>query len=237
MFIDPEELRHDPDTLEEIEKASLRMVTYAIYDFKDEAAEIFAKEPDLPSDIGEDITREALDKMGMSRIPKRLFGKMDYKQARYIFHPEYTVKQALFTDSKAEKVEGAKTATIQTSQTSMIIRQVRRGESVEEPGGLPPIIRNAEGAFLVTTVFVKYNYVEEDGNRLHSITTACLPNGLLQERYNPSPRDTIWRAGRNAPTRGEAFRVRISFHRLKQKATWRVQRIGLTPSVSFVWEG
>jgi hypothetical protein len=63
---------------------------------------------------------------------------------------------------------------------------------------------------------------------------AAVPNGLLQERYNPSPKDTIWLAGRNAPTLGEAFRVRLSFSRLKAKAGWRVQKI-LVPPDDFVW--
>ena len=102
------------------------MVTQAIYDFRDEAREFFVYEPDAVADIGEDITREAMDRMGTSVLPVRLFGRIDYKRARYVFHPEYSVRQALFIDSKAEKVAGARTVTIQTSQTSMSIRQMRR---------------------------------------------------------------------------------------------------------------
>lgn len=67
--------------------------------------EVFQAEIDLVADVGEDITREALDRMGMARIDQRLFGKMDYKRACYLFHPDYAVKQALFVDSKAEKEE------------------------------------------------------------------------------------------------------------------------------------
>jgi len=54
-------LENDLDRLEEIERASMRLVTQAIYDFRKTAAEIFEKERDLVQDIGEDITREALD--------------------------------------------------------------------------------------------------------------------------------------------------------------------------------
>jgi hypothetical protein len=69
-------------------------VTQALFDFRAQATEIFAGEKDLAGDMGEDITREALDSMGVSRIGQRLFGKMDYKRARYVFHPDYAIRQA-----------------------------------------------------------------------------------------------------------------------------------------------
>lgn len=90
-------------------------------------------------------------------------------------------------------------------------------------------------AYLTTTLFVKYNYEEQDEKSLGSITIASVPNGMLQDRYNPTAQDTIWIAGRNAPTLGEEFRVRLSFHRLKEKANWRVQNIPLPPG-EFSWE-
>ncbi|HFQ93132.1 MAG TPA: hypothetical protein ENK32_03915, partial [Anaerolineae bacterium] len=68
-----------------------------------------------------------------------------------------------------------------------------------------------------------------------SITITAVPNGLLQQRYNPTFQDTIWIAGRNAPSRGELFRVRLSFSRLKAKSPWRVQKIPLPPD-GFVWD-
>jgi hypothetical protein len=58
---------------------------------------------------------------------------------------------------------------------------------------------------------------------------------FLTNCYNPSPDDSIWLAGRNAPQRGEKFRVRISLPRLKDKARWRVQEIRVEDSV-FTWE-
>ncbi len=236
MILNPEDLQQDADRLEEIEKASLRMVTQAIYDYRNEAAEIFKIEIDLAADIGEDITREALDKLGMSRIDQRLFGKIDYKRARYVFHPEYSIKQALFVDSKAEKIEGQRTATLQTSQTSMKIEQIRSGKSVSVEGKLPKILELKEQKFITTTIFVKYNYAEDDEEKkLENVIIAALPNGFLQEKYNPSPTDNIWLAGRNAPSRGEEFRVRLSFEKLKSKANWRVQKIHLLPP-SFDWE-
>lgn len=112
MLINPQELSQNLDRLEEIEKVSLRLVTQAIFDYRAIAQEIFREESDLVTDIGEDITREALDRLGMPRIDQRLFGKVDYKRACYLFHPDYALKQALFVDSKAEKVSGQGTATL-----------------------------------------------------------------------------------------------------------------------------
>jgi hypothetical protein len=236
-MLDPNDLGTNLDLIEEIEKASLRYVTQAVLDFVDEACVIFANENDLQADIGEDISREALDRLGMPRIKVRLFGKVDYKAARYFFHPEFALRQALFVDSKAEKTDGQNTATIQTGQTSLEIRQFRSDMEHRVPGGLPAILHKDDIAFLTTTLFVKYNYDTTDqGNELASITLAALPNGLLQERYNPSPHDGIWLAGRNAPSRGEAFRVRISFAKLKEKARWRVQKITLGSQHSFTWD-
>jgi len=236
MLINPYGLGQDLERLEEIEKSSLRLVTQAIYDYQELATEIFREEGDLVADIGEDITREALERMGTSRIDQRLFGKMDYKRARYLFHPEYAVKQALFIDSKAEKIAGEGTATLQISQTSMTVQQIRAGEVIIQPGKLPTVLSLKDEPYITTTIFVKYNY--EDIDRfyaLRTITVAAVPNGLLQSRYNPDPNDTIWIAGRNAPTLGEEFRVRLSFARLKERANWRVQRISVS-SQDFVWD-
>jgi hypothetical protein len=232
MFINPSDLEDDLDRLEAIEKASTRLVTQAIYDFRETAAYIFHAEKDLVADIGEDITREALDRIGVSKIDERLFGKIDYKRARYVFHPEYAIRQALLVDSKAEKEEA--TATIQTAQTSMRIRHIRSGRTTDIEGKLPTVIRTRSANYLTTTIFVKYSYKVSEQNKLVNITIAGLPNGMLQERYNPNAEDTIWRAGRNAPTRGERFRVRLVFDRLKTKMNWRVQVIPMSPE-PFHW--
>lgn len=238
MLINPHDLYSDLDRLEEIEKASLRLVVQALYEYRDDAREIFNQESDNPADIGEDITREALDRMGMSKVDQRLFGKVDYKRARYVFHPEYALKQALFVDSKAEK-ESQDVARIQITQTSMRVRQVRAGQNIDIPGHLPSILHLRGEDFLTTTVFVKYHYHEnilngQKQNELDTITVVALPNGILQERYNPTFTDTIWVAGPNAPSLGEEFRTRLSFKRLQAKAGWRVQHIPMSPK-PFVW--
>lgn len=167
----------------------------------------------------------------------RLFGKVDYKRARYVFHPEYAVRQALFVDSKAEKADGKNTATLQISQLSMIVRQHRSGKVVEEAGKMPKTLSVNDQQLLTTTVFVKYNYEEvaPGDKKLVNIIIAALPNGFLQEKYTPSADDTIFLAGRDAPTLGEAFRVRLSFSRLRKKADWRVQEIDLVNEI-FNWQ-
>ena len=87
-------------------------------------------------------------------------------------------------------------------------------------------------------MFVKYNYLEiaDRQNQLESISITSLPNGILQDRYNPDAQNTFWMAGRNAPTRGEDFRVRIGLPRLKALANWRVQLIQVAPDIAFAWE-
>jgi hypothetical protein len=224
VFQDPLELARDAERLEGIEKGTVRLVAQALYLFRKEAAEIFENADDLAGDIGEDITREALDRIGVSKIDQRLHGKIDYKRARYVFNRDYAVRQSMFVDSKAEKAGG--TATIQTSQTSMRIRHVRAKKDVDEPGTLPTTLTLKEGPSLTTTVFVKFHYDHAGGkNKLIEIIIAGIPNGMLQDRYNPTATDSIWQAGRNAPSRGEEFRVRLSFKKLKAKTKWRVQTI------------
>lgn len=231
MIIDPTTLSTQLDMLEDIEKATLRYILTALFEYRLDALQIFKEETDLVADIAEDVTREAMDKIGLCRVDQRLYGKVDYKKACYFFSPEFAVKQALFIDSKAEKPSGQGTATLQMTQLSMAVYQNRSGVSISEQGKLPPVIDIKGEKYLTTTVFVKYTYEDSLGyNNLKTITIASLPNGMLQSRYNPNSNDTIFIAGRNAPTLGEDFRVRLSFARLTNKSSWRVQKVDPTDS-------
>jgi hypothetical protein len=69
MFLDASTLTASLDLVEQIEKASLRFVTHGLELFRGQAVEIFREESDLQADIGEDITRDALDRIGMSGTP------------------------------------------------------------------------------------------------------------------------------------------------------------------------
>lgn len=126
-------------------------------------------------------------------------------------------------DAKAEKGDPS-SATIQMSQTSMRVRLIRKGERLDEAGKLDKVIRR-EREFIVVTIVAKFLYQEP--RILQKIIVACVPNGHLQDRYNPTAEDTIWRAGRDAPSLGEDFRVRISYSRLREKAAWRVVEIDI----------
>ena len=214
-----------PDQMENLEQTSFSMVTQALTDYASQAVSIFREEVDLPQDIAEDVTREAIELMGLPQIHMRLYGKVDIKKAMYVFLPE-AIPVALMLDAKAEKPSGSGTATIQMSQTSMRVKMVRQGRVIDEAGKLPSFIQRDGRSLYVVTVFAKYIYdVANSAHELKRIIAACLPNGMLQEQYNSSESDTIWRVGRNAPSLGEDFRVRISFAELRSKAAWRVQDI------------
>ncbi len=219
-----------PDQMETLEQTSFSMVAQALSDYASQAVSIFREEVDQPQDIAEDVTREAIELMGLPQIHMRLYGKVDIKKAVYVFLPE-AIPVALMLDAKAEKPSGSGTATIQMSQTSMRVKMLRHGRGIDEAGKLPSYIDRDGRSLYVVTVFAKFIYdVVNGAHTLKRIIAACLPNGLLQDQYNPSENDTIWRVGRNAPTLGEDFRVRISFAELRAKAPWRVQDIQIPVS-------
>jgi hypothetical protein len=210
--------------IEAIEKQSLRTLYAAAYDFGFDAYAIFAQSSDKPKDIAEDITREILDRLGGYQVQQRILGNVDYRKARYIILPEFAVRQALFVDSKAEKDQ--KNATMQMSQLAISVRQNRAGKEIEEKGKILPISIHGGQPFITTTLLAHYYYEDKKNHyELKKLTLAAIPNGLLQNDYNPNAEDTIWMAGRNAPSLGEEFRVRLSFAKLALKASWRIQSI------------
>jgi hypothetical protein len=227
------------DEIEAIEKQSLRSLYTASLDFGFDGFDVFDQSSDDPKDIAEDITREMLDRLGGYQVQQRILGNVDYRKARSIILPEFSVHQALFVDSKAEKTSGS--ATMQMSQLALAIRQVRSGQEVEQRGDLAPVSIHGGQPFITTTLLAHYYYEDHEGKyRLKQLTLAAIPNGILQDRYNPDAHDTIWIAGRDAPSRGEEFRARLSFQRLKLKAGWRVQTIEYNAAERTVvseWDG
>lgn len=224
-LLEPDELTIEQ--IEAVEKLSTRIVFQALRDFLPEAVKIFKYSPDDQKDIAEDVTREALDKLPGFPISERIFGVMDFKRAGYSFCPDFSVRQALLVDSKAEKDD--KKARLQISQTSLPVRQIRGGKEINVKAGLPPIFPLGKYHYLVTTIFVHYHYRDSEApdeyRNLLSVTIATLPNGKLEHLYVLNVKDTIWDAGADAPTLGEKFRVRLNFKRLKEKNTWRVQKL------------
>lgn len=228
------------DEIEQVEKAVTRYVFQAVTDFSEDAFQIFLHSPDRPTEVGEDAMREALTRYAGFPISARIYGTMDFKRAGYFFLERFGVRQALLIDAKAEKEP--RTATLQMSQTSLRVKQVRSGDEYDLPGGLPGVIDIEGNQYLTTTLFVHYFYEDlPEGRLLKAITIAALPNGRLEEKYVPNVHDTIWKAGRNAPTLGEDFRVRLSFELLKDKSKWRVQHVSIASKmkkfqgVSGVW--
>lgn len=113
------------------------------------------------------------------------------------------------------------------SQTSMRIRQRRGGVEIDQAGMLPQVSIYGGQQYLTTTAFLHFSYDDTAHGEHHLRETSIfsLPNGMLQDFYNPDFSDTIWQAGPDAPTLGEKFRVRASFKKLRSKAAWRVQTI------------
>lgn len=221
------------DEIESIERSSLRALWIATRDFGQDAWEFFRQSNDDPKDIAEDVTREMLDRLGGYGIPQRIYGNVDYRKARYVINPDIAVRQALFVDSKAEK--SCSTATLQMSQISLTVNQIRGNTPRSESGLLQPIQNYGGYDYLSTTLLSHYHYSAQQGTKgnngkdrppyiLKRITICAVPNGNLQGYYNPNPSDTIWVVGRNSEERRESFRVRLSFNRLESKASWRVQR-------------
>ena len=205
----------------------MSMVVQALTDYCTDAATIFREETDEVQDIAEDVLRDAIGAMGLSEMHERLYGKVDFKKAIYVFAPD-AEPVALMLDAKAEK--DSRTATIQMSQTSMTVRQKRSNVEMSVSGALDNFITRGDRTMLTVTVIAKFVYGEDDdkANRwLEKIIVACIPNGLLQDTYNPRPEDTIWLAGRNAPSLGEEFRVRLSYSKLSEKAPWRVVTVDM----------
>lgn len=224
IIVEVSSLTHDE--IEDIEKLTLRWLVQATLDFGFDAYDIFYYSPDNVKDVAEDITREIVDRLAGYNLTQRIFGTVDYKKARYIILPNQIVRQALFVDSKAEKANS--TATLQITQTSLEIRQTRSGHTVCVQGKLPAIYTHNGDQYLSSTLFLHYYYEDvSERHLLKDITACCVPNGILQDKYNPTASQGFWVAGRNAPSLGEEFRVRVSFSRLKELANWRVQRISV----------
>ena len=215
-----------PEKVELLEQTVMASVVQAITDYREDAVTIFREETDSPQNIAEDVTREAVDSMGVSSTHDRLYGKVDIKKAIYAFLPE-PAEVALMLDARAEEQsDGA--AAVPMPQNSMRVKMMRAGEEIDAPGKLAQVMHRGERTYQVVTIIAKYVYEEVgEGQHLRRIIVACIPNGALQDKYNPTPADTIWLAGRDAPTLGEDFRVRLSYRKLQEKASWRVREIEL----------
>src|SRR5262249_30367087 len=109
------------DQIELVERISLRLAFQALIWFAPQAWDIFDRSPDDPQDIAEDITREAIGVFKGFSINERLFGTIDFKQARWLPMPFGLVPQALMVDSKAKRANEDARLDLQMSQVSMVV--------------------------------------------------------------------------------------------------------------------
>ena len=224
------------DRIERIEQTVMEFVVCALAEYFDHAVEAFQYESDLPEDIAEDVMSHAVESMGVSKINERLVGKVDFKKALYAFVPE-PCPVALMLDAKAENCRERRgdqdSVTIQLSQTSMMVmRRSRAGSSdILERGGLCYSFKRGDLELLVVTIVAKYVHtMVGDEKALLAIDVACIPNGMLQKRYSPTPIDTIWLAGKRSSS------VRLSYRRLRAKAPWRFRQISARQSAGVLVE-
>lgn len=216
--------------VELIEKQSLRALFIAAMELGPDAHQIFLQSTDKPQNIAEDTTREMLERLGGYHASERILGNVDYRKARFVVLPEFSIAQALFVDSKAEK--SSSTARMQMSEISLRVRQVVQGVELDEQPTLQPVAVHGNKQFLTTTLLAHYQYTPRvpSGFELRALQLAAIPNGLLQDQYNPNAQDTIWTVGPHSSTREEDFRTRLSFEKLKAKALWRVQKLVYDPA-------
>ncbi len=233
------------DQIEEIEKLSLRLVFQALVWFAPQAWDFFDRSPDDPQDVAEDVTREALSSFGGFVLRERLFGTIDFKQARWLPMPYGLVPQAMMVDSKAKKVNEQNRLDLQMSQVSMTVYL----ESKDRP--ILPLLRptmefrfeNGQTKQALTTVITAhYSYDDKAkgqvGKWLRKLTLCAVPNGLLQERYSPNRQRTVFGVGKHSSGRGEEPRVRVYYETVRQFAHWRVQEINFDAhgKDAFAWE-
>lgn len=215
-----------PAELEVLESVVMSMVVQAFKDYWVESVEIFSADTNHPQRIAEDITRDAINAMGLPGIHERLYGKFVLKKAIYAFLPTKAIPVALMLDAKADKSNGNTTAPIQIEQTSMRVRLSNSDREQDEQGKSQTIIKGKLNEYQTVTIIAQFCYSEKDDKRsLDEIIVRCIPNGELQEIYNPDATDTIWLVGDDAPSLGDEFQVKLSYKKLNPKTNWRVAKI------------
>jgi hypothetical protein len=139
MLLNPETLPQALDRREETENPTLRLVTQAMDDDRAPARAIVREAGDVGSDIGEALTRDALDRLGMPRVGQRLFGTVDDHRAGSLVHSDDAIAQALFVDSPADS-------------TLYGCKHIRFGQAVNVQGNMPTVIPLRGEASLTPTL-------------------------------------------------------------------------------------
>jgi hypothetical protein len=227
--------------IEQLEKATLRVIVQALQEYSWEAKQIFDKTAaDSETEVivlAEDILQYALEVAELYPINKRYAGFIDYKRVRWFPTPFGLIPQALLVDAKASTENNRDT--LQRSQLPMDaeFRDAKGKAHTLSAGVLPHLEIVFDGDVVLgaisTSILVHFYYVNkssEPGTHrdLKSIFVLALPHARLKSKYNPSPDHTFFGQGKHSPARGEAARIRVYFSRFREMCPWRFQQLSFS---------
>lgn len=227
-----------PSQVEQLEKATLRVILQALQEYSLEAKQIFDRtEADSETEVivlAEDILQYALEVAELYPINKRYAGFIDYKRVRWFPTPFGLIPQALLVDAKASTENNRDT--LQKSQLPMDAEFMDSKGDVHKlsAGVLPHLdIQFDEGVIIgaISTSILVHFYYENKSElqgcyrELKSIYVLALPHALLKSKYNPNPQKTFFGQGKHSPARGEAARIRVYFSRFREMCPWRFQEL------------
>jgi hypothetical protein len=224
--------------IEQLEKATLRVIVQALQEYSREAKQIFDfTEAESETEVivlAEDILRYALEVAELYPINKRYAGFIDYKRVRWFPTPFGLIPQALLVDAKASTENNRDT--LQRSQLPMDAEfQDNKGNiHTLSAGVLPHLSIDFNGGVTlgaISTSILVHFYYENRSTRpgsfreLKSIFVLALPHARLKPKYNPNPLKTFFGQGKHSPARGEAARIRVYFNRFREMCPWRFQSL------------
>lgn len=225
------------DEIEQIEKATQRVVTQALQEYSREAKEIFDNTY-APRDnevivLAEDLTQYALEVAECYPINKRYAGFIDYKRVRWLAMPFGLIPQAFLVDAKASTENNRDT--LQQSQLPMDADFESNGNSFHMKAGVVPHLEipsfdGSQIRAIATSIFVHFYYSKIDNDKppyrdLKSIFALSIPHARLKSRYNPNAATTFFGQGKHSPARSEDPRIRVYFTKLRQMMPWRLQEL------------
>lgn len=227
-----------PFQIEQLEKATLRVIVQALQEYSWEAKQIFdSTEAESETEVivlAEDILQYALEVAELYPINKRYAGFIDYKRVRWFPTPFGLIPQALLVDAKASTENNRDT--LQRSQLPMDAEFQDSSGKVHtlSAGVLPHLDIAFDGGVTlgaISTSILVHFYYENKALRpgsfrdLKSIFVLALPHARLKPKYNPNPLQTFFGQGKHSPARGEAARIRVYFNRFREMCPWRFQNL------------
>lgn len=240
----------DDDTIEAVEKQTLRTIVQAVQEYSREAKMIFdttrAESETEVIVLAEDLVQYALEVAECYPINQRFAGFIDYKRVRWLSNPRALLPQALLVDAKASTENNRDT--LQQSQLPLDAEFRSKDQVVRLAAGVPPHLdipaHDQSMLHAITTSVLAHFYYETVAGddppfrNLKSIYVLSLPHARLKPRYNPDPDTTFFGQGKHSPKRQEAQRIRVYFSRLREMCPWRLQELAYGPNHGYtmpVW--